>query len=351
VKSSISSLLYVLFAAVVSAACYLRPAQGDFDRYMYEAVARSRTENWESIYPIVKHENPRAEASVILDSPEHMAQLEPVYAIRPVYVSAITLVRGSGLDYQRTITLISSLALFGIALVLLRWTRRPFYSALLLMSPAVLDLGRQGTPDALNALLILAALFMLAIREQMLPGLVLLMLSLWVRTDSVLVVFAVLGWLLYRKKLPLTHVLTVAGLAVLSVAVINHFSGNYGYRVLFRESFLEGKYPALIEPRLSLRDYLIPFVHNLPTIIPQIALWVLLGLVAWRLHSPKREWIVPVGIAAAAHFALFPSGELRYFAPWYLLAGVLFVSGIPKRVGSKSLEERSPCPQQSPLKP
>ena len=59
---------------------------GDFDRYIYEALVRGRYQDVQKIYPNVKHENPRAEASSVLDSPEHLGQLEPLYAIRPLYL-------------------------------------------------------------------------------------------------------------------------------------------------------------------------------------------------------------------------------------------------------------------------
>src|SRR5258705_12678228 len=75
VASTGRTVLYLAFAAVLSSACFLRPVPDDFDRYIYEALVRGRYQSVETIYPIIKHENPRAENSSVLDSPTRLQQL------------------------------------------------------------------------------------------------------------------------------------------------------------------------------------------------------------------------------------------------------------------------------------
>jgi len=74
----------VLFLVGLAYVCYRRPVPDDFDRYIYEAIVRGKSQPLEVVYDTVKHENPRAEESSVLDSPQHLRELEPLYAIRPL---------------------------------------------------------------------------------------------------------------------------------------------------------------------------------------------------------------------------------------------------------------------------
>jgi hypothetical protein len=112
----------LLFLLILSLACYHRPID-NLDRYIYEGIVRERTQSVESAYDIVKHESPRAEASLVLNSPQHLQEVEPMYTIRPIYLKVIALA-GSLLPLQKAITFISAAALFGVGAVVLLWTKR-----------------------------------------------------------------------------------------------------------------------------------------------------------------------------------------------------------------------------------
>ncbi len=329
VKKPIRNLLYFACILCVSCACYLHPVADDFDRYIYEALVRGRNQSVEAIYPIVKHESPRAEASSVLDSPRHLAQLEPLYAIRPLYVEAISIL-SHRLEPQKSITLVSALSLFLIAALLLIWTHSPLYSALLILTPAVLTLGRMGTPDAFSTVFVVAGFWLLT-KNLISPAIFMLLISVWIRTDNVLAVVAVLMWLGWTKRLAPLQAGGLIALAVASVVFINHSAGNYGYLVLFRYSFIAGKYPAEILPTLSVSEYLHAFNIGAESILPQSAPWVLLGIVAWRWLPSARGLLVTTATAATVHFVLFPSPEARYLVWAYLLCGIMFVVGVSTR--------------------
>jgi hypothetical protein len=264
--STRSTILYLAFAAILSSTCYFCPVPDDFDRYIYEALVRGRYQSVETIYPIIMHETPRAENSSVLDSPTHLRQLEPLYAIRPTYVDAIAMFSRVGIPIQRSINSVSALSFFGIAILPLAFTGRPFYSALLLATPAVLVIGRLGTPDALSTLLLITAFWVLT-RERFQAGVSLMILSVWVRTDNVLLVIAALGWLVWKRKLsPLQgSVFTPAALG--SVLFINHMAGTYGWTVLFRYSFyLEGN--ILLKYRLTDSGICTSFHHRFAVVCP-----------------------------------------------------------------------------------
>jgi len=193
---------------------------------------RGRYQYVETIYPIIKHENPRAEESSVLDSPTHLRQLEPLYAIRPTYVDAIAMFTRVGIPIQRSINLVSAVSFFGIAILLLVLTGRPFYAGLLLATPAVLVIGRLGTPDALSTLLLITAFWVL-MRDRFHAGVALMILSVWVRTDNVLLVIAVLGWLVWKRKLSALR----GSLFALGVAGKRSIHQSYGRQLWLDCSF------------------------------------------------------------------------------------------------------------------
>src|SRR5439155_16557440 len=130
------NLLYAGFALFLAAMAFVSPVPNDFDRYIYEALVGGRHSTVQEIYPTLKHETPRAEASTVLDSPEHLGQLEPLYAIRPLYIETISTL-SRWLTIQRSINAVSAASLFGIALVLAIWTRKQLYCAMFLSWPTI----------------------------------------------------------------------------------------------------------------------------------------------------------------------------------------------------------------------
>ena len=210
--------------------CLLSSSCPDIDRYIYEAIVRGKSQPLEVVYDTVKHENPRAEESSVLDSPQHLRELEPLYAIRPLYLETISLL-GTRLPIQNAIDLISAASLFGIGVVVVCWTRKPILSVLLIAAYPVLILGRLGTPDALSTLLVITGLWLIEREHSHLLGVSILFVSLGVRTDNVLLVLGVLGWLAWNKKMKVYLAGLLAILAAAAVLGINHWAGSYGWIV------------------------------------------------------------------------------------------------------------------------
>src|SRR6266550_7982450 len=98
-------------------------------------------------------------------------------------------------------------------------------------------------------------------------------------------------------------------------------AGNYGWTVLFRYSFLGGKYPAEISTHLTTAEYIRAFTTGLQSFVPQLAPWILLGAVAWHWQSRYRELLPIVAVTALVHFMLYPSPEGRYLVWAYLITG------------------------------
>jgi hypothetical protein len=322
-----TTCLYLGFIAVVSWACFRHPVADDFDRYIYEALVRGKYEPVEVVYPIVKHSNKRAEESSTLDSPTHLGQLEPLYAIKPLYVKVIEAIAFTGLPIQSRINLISALSLFGVGIIVLAWTGKPGYSALLLASSAIVVIFRMGTPDGLSTLVVVAGLWAIN-RSRLLIGILLLLVSVWIRTDNLLLVIAVLGYLLWQKRITLVDAGVMGTISASSVALINHFSGNYSWPVLFQFSFIGGKSPAEIIPHFGITQYLGVTARSAETIIPQVAIWMLLGIMAWKRTPSESGLLIPVWITVVAHYVLYPSPESRYLVWAFVVTGAIFVDAL-----------------------
>jgi hypothetical protein len=146
---------------------------------------------------------------------------------------------------------------------------------------------------------------------------------------------AMLGYLLWQKSMTLVDAGVIAALSAGSVEWINHFAGSYSWPVLFQYSFLGGRSPAEIDPRFGAAQYLGVAAHSAETIVPQVAIWALLALVAWNRSSPSRGLLIPVWTAVAAHFALYPSPESRYMVWAFIVTGAIFVCGISNPAGTR----------------
>jgi hypothetical protein len=325
------SLVFLLALAVV---CYRRPIADDFDRYIYEAIVLGRSQTIETVYEEVKHESPRSEASSVLDSPRHLRELEPLYAIRPFYIWLISLVSTLA-PIQHAINLISAGSLFGIGVVVLLWTRKPLQVALLMAAYPVLNLGRMGTPDGLAALMVLSALWLIQAQARNVAGVVTLLASLGVRTDNVLILLAVLLWLAWEQRISRYLAGFGAVLGVGAVLLIDHMAGNYGWMVLFRYSFIGGKYPANLPHALTAAEYGSAFLAGVGPALTQLSVWILIGLWAWMRRPSPLLWVASA--AVIAHFLLFPSPETRYFMWAGILVAVMLISSFSERETGKTL--------------
>jgi hypothetical protein len=334
-KRSLVLAAYLFFLFVVAFVCYRRPVPDDFDRYIYEAILRGRSQPVEVVYNLVKHESPRTEASSILDSPQHLRELEPLYAIRPLYLGIVALA-GTVVPIQQAISLVSAASLFGIGVIVLLWTQRPVLSGLLIAASPVAELGRIGSPDALAALFAISALWLIE-RQKPYFGLLLLFLSLGVRTDNVLTLWSVVAWLVWEHRVSPLAAGAQALAAVGIVFLIDHWAGNYGWVVLFRFSFIAGRYPALIPHTLTLGEYLSACGRGAAVIFSQFSIWLFLGWLAW-MRRP-RPLLAVVAIAVVAHFLLFPSPEVRYLTWAGIVAAVMLILSFDENSLGKTAAE------------
>ena len=116
--------------------CYRHPIPVEFDRYLYEAVVRTDLgQNIDQVFAIIKHESPRIENSPSVPSAEHLGLVEPMFAVKPLYIRLLVFMARLGLPIQKSISLVSAGSYFILAMIVGLWTRRPIPAALLVSAP------------------------------------------------------------------------------------------------------------------------------------------------------------------------------------------------------------------------
>jgi len=127
----------------------------------------------------------------LLAQPTLVAEQVPFYAIRPIYIYALS---AAGLR------VVSPLAYLGVVLVLALWVRDPWWVIPMALLPDLVGIAREITPDALAGFVVLGG-FLLLKQDHVTASLAVLLLSLGVRTDNLFFLVPVLGALVFRRRL------------------------------------------------------------------------------------------------------------------------------------------------------
>ena len=261
----------------------------------------------------------------------HFAEYLPCFAIRPIFNELVYLLHYKlGVGLVRATTIISVASFWTMGTLVFIWIRRyagagraAAGSLLLMLSPPILELARFNSPDALACLTGLAALYLIFERERMFWGLTLLLVSIYVRTDNVLLAVPVLAYCsLVTKQLEKTKAAVLMAVAVLSVLLINHFSGDYGLRVLYYRSFIAIPLaPGELVPSFGAADYLRAFRTAVSqTMVGSMPLFVLIGVVGICTRRERTTQAISAVTAfyLVSHFLLFPSGQERFWGIFYI---------------------------------
>jgi hypothetical protein len=273
-------------------------------------------------------------------NPYHFAEYLPCFAIRPIFTELVYVLHyWFGVGLLTSIVLIPAVSYWLMGWLVLIWICRYaaiemacLMSIVLMLTPPLLDLARSTTPDALSSLVVLSAVFLLFQQRNLLPGLILLIASVYVRTDNVILVVFVLAYLwLAESDLRVWHAAVLSLLAVGSVALINHFAGDYGPRMLYYR--IEHVPSAIGEfiPVFGVHEYFgclkrgvagAWHSHFLP--------FLLMGLVG-LLRRTSRAVVgltVVTLVYTLAHLVSYPVPEARYFGLFFAAMGIAAGSAV-----------------------
>jgi len=318
----------------------------------------------------------------------HFAEFLPCFAIRPLYNQTVYVLSKSGIGLVRGVVLISTVSYFSLGLLVYFWMRQHLsnglYAALLafllMLSPAITTLGRYTGADGISTLLALLSLYLIFERDLLSVGIAILFVSIFFRTDNVVLAGPVLLICWSRRRIDLSKAVLLAMVAVASVLVINHFSGDYGIRMLYYRNFIGTPVaPGEMVAQFSFRQYLAAFRAGITVMLDShLSLFLFFGMLAfiWQKRSPaltilpinsrtrrvqpqaqmsqqesagSRSQVAqfsptagstaPMGAASAAlasagyaalHYIVLPNWQERWFGVFYLMMAVCSVNALAK---------------------
>lgn len=290
----------------------------------------------------------------------HFAEQLPFYSTKPLYVMCIYALQAAGFGAVQATLIPSLVAYLILALTVFEWVGHfagGFYrivcASFIAFNAPVLLLPRLPTPDSLSTALVLLALYFLLERQSAVVCSGLLMLSLYARTNNVVLAGLVIGYLaLWAKgsiRLSYLQGGVSLGVCMASVSAINHFSGFYGWATLFHQSLvglLNTPGESLVH--ISVRTYLATLRQGLFFSLFNgfLSQFVFLGVVALLVFRATknnermlvyRDLTLLVLASLVAYYLLMPSmtrwfEHERFVVPQYLFLAISFVVAMLTRL-------------------
>jgi hypothetical protein len=284
----------------------------------------------------------------------------PFYKIKPLYVllsSAVGALLGSDVEGAHVVAAISAMfaALFSymIARRLLEPPARIVVAAAWLVFGGAI-LARLASPDALAALLclVLAHVYLSGPAGPLYGTLltVVAMLLVATRTDYILFVAVLVVAdvaLVGRDRLSAIISLAASGI---TVAIINHFSGNYGWASLVNFTFINGWDSLIVvDNNLPLMKYVHFLLYRTHYLFDSsdgnyngdgglfLIICFILGVLTCFytrfdksniIYLRQQSLVLALLSFLLAHFAMFPDPWQRFFIAPYVLSTMLLVSRI-----------------------
>jgi hypothetical protein len=274
--------------------------------------------------------------------PDRYMQFLPLFAIRPMYNQTLWLVSKTGLGLVRSGVLISVASFYGLGILLFAWLRHylhPIFtlvvSFLTMLSPPLVQLGRDTTSDALASVIAFSSLYLIFEKRRMLPGLILLLASLYFRTDFVVLAGPVLLACWLQKRIEFWKASVLAILALLSVLTINHFAGDYGIKMLYYRNFVGVPIaPGEMVIHFTFRDYLSAFRSGITLATGSFFLpFLLLGTFGLAFSQARAIYAVTLSYVLL-HFLVLPNWQERWVGIFYLT--MVVCAAIPRSRSEQS---------------
>ncbi len=286
---------------------------------------------------------------------ERFAEFLPCFAVRPIFNELVYIFHyWFGIGLLRAVVLITVLSYWVMGWVALLWITKysgaavaAVLTSILVVTPPVWELARSTTPDALSALVLLGGLYLILETDRIAVGVALLLISIYVRTDNVLIALLALAYLTWKRKIDLLKAAVLAIVAVVSVPLINHFAGDYGPAMLYYRVFVAIPIaPGEMTVHFGFHDYLVALRTGMASAIHESFIpFVLMGAIG--LVRRASAAIVALTLLAmafgVAHLVLYPDPEERFFGLFFVAMGISVASALFQRTPS-SVEQSSQLP-------
>jgi hypothetical protein len=261
------------------------------------------------------------------------------YTVRPAYIAAIRLLgHGLGIGYPKATYLVSALtgALSVLALALLftpmGWPQAVLFPVIIFNS-GLAYVASMSVPDALAGFAALSGLLALARRSGLVHGIAIILPA--IRPDYlILSLLLCLPGLLVRRSIAAG----AAAAASLAAGVAATFLGHgYGWVTAFNFAFITGAipFPADMVVSTRLADYLgaysafATFLIYSPFVVPLSAACILAGR-RFRSGAGMDLVYAIAGAFFAAHVAIFPSRDFRFYDWFVALTYMALIDAAPR---------------------
>ena len=233
----------------------------------------------------------------------------PFYSVKPLFTATCKFV-SSVVGPEQAVNLVAVTFYFCAGVVFWLWSgRRTILSILFLCSFVVLDAARNGTPDTMQAfLLLLGAALLQSSAWYWVP----LLLAVWVRADAAILATLLIALRAYEKKVTPWAVAPIIASAVWL---------ELGYKRLLAFT-THGSYVAGLKTTA--------FNSAITLLFP----YVLLGWFAWQRGD--RKLITISALTYLLHLVIFPNPEPRYALAPLLIVGVQTLMVTPRVPDSDS---------------
>jgi len=301
-------------------------------------------------YDIIKWSNKYRKD--VFSDPKAFFDIMPFYNIKFIYIYSIYFISKiswmSIIHSVLAISIISYLVFSSILFVIFREELEnnklyffPLY--LLTFSSPIIIAARSTTPDMFSAMFMILWMFLI-IRKNIILWILVLIISIWVRTDNVIFVLLLLFYLKFFAwkdyKIKTSSFLVWGILALWFYKWINTYFHNFGYLKLYYNSFIEPiSYPSSFEVVITTREYLAIFKDKLALLlwlrenkpITFFPFYIILSFIAYIFAQKNKIksdniflWLLIIStFTLLFKFAIFPNIQERYFVFYFI---IIFIS-------------------------
>jgi hypothetical protein len=290
----------------------------------------------------------------------HFTELLPFYSVKAIFIGAILCIHKLGVSWLHTGHVVSGMAYSATGVLVTFWLSKyvsGYRSTLLWLCvmtvPTVAQTARIFTPDALSCALVVFAAWLILEQRRYWWGASAAILTVWVRPDYLLFagILTVALWMI--RRLRLVEAAVLIGLTLGSYAFLTQVSGNYGWLLLFRHSFM-GYLTAPGEFVVDTGAVLHSYPHVLLAAIRYellnsflLAYYALGGfLLLVGIRRECKAVLATTLLFGVAHVLIFPTFENRFFGPITVIVSMSMVTMQLKRRSTPHLAQQS---HDSPL--
>jgi len=211
-------------------------------------------------------------------------------------------------------------------------------ASLLMISPPLMELGRDLTSDALATLFAFLSLYLIFEKKLLTAGLAILLASIYFRTDNVVLAGPVILVCWLERRLDLVKASALAALALASALSINHFAGDYGIRMLYYRNFVGVPVaPGEMTVQFSFHDYLAAFRSGITLVAGSFFVPFLLVGIGGFFGARRMRSVAVVAFAyVLLHFIALPNWQERWFGVFYLAMAVAAAETLQARASTSS---------------